>query len=55
MSAAFDTVDRLNRLQAIMNAAARLICRFRRYGHITFFLFEHHYIKYERSIVCLGT
>ena len=25
----------LNRLQAVMNAAARLICRGRRYGHIT--------------------
>ena len=40
----------LNRLQSVLNAAARLVCRARKYDHVTHLLRDLHWLRVPERI-----
>ena len=40
----------LNRLQSVLNAAARLVCRARKYDHVTHLLWDLHWFRVPERI-----
>ena len=40
----------LNRLQSVLNAAARLVCHARKYDHVTYLLWDLHWLRVPERI-----